>query len=242
MGYAASTVDTDDVHPLQDFSTPPGASTPVGSLAGVVRDQDTGAPLAERSSPSRATTAGWTRISLRTRPPTAAIASTECPRVELPDDRGGERIRPRGQPDRPVATRPIVGLAALVVAGVVLAGCGGGGSDGAASDGTASDGTASDGTSSDAPDPQHRGPQGNVAQFIVRSALSHVRVRRSDRAARSAGREPSAQLLRQRRRRCHTWLRGPPRGIHELRPAARHGVVLGAGAARCGRHHVEPSG
>ena len=46
MGYAASTVDTDDVHPLQDFSTPPGASTPVGSLAGVVRDQDTGAPLA----------------------------------------------------------------------------------------------------------------------------------------------------------------------------------------------------
>ena len=46
MGYAASTVDTDDVHPLQDFTTPPGGSTPVGSLAGVVRDQDTGAPLA----------------------------------------------------------------------------------------------------------------------------------------------------------------------------------------------------
>ena len=39
-------VDTDDVHPLQDFTAPPGGSTPVGSLAGVVRDQDTGAPLA----------------------------------------------------------------------------------------------------------------------------------------------------------------------------------------------------
>ena len=47
---------------------------------------------------------------------------------------------------------------ALVAAGVIIGGCGGG----------------SDGTSSAIADPQHRGPQGNVPQFIVRCTLSHV--------------------------------------------------------------------
>ncbi|HEU0023663.1 MAG TPA: M36 family metallopeptidase [Thermoleophilaceae bacterium] len=45
MGYAASTRDTDDVAPVQDFTGPPGVSTPVGSVAGTVRDLDTGAAL-----------------------------------------------------------------------------------------------------------------------------------------------------------------------------------------------------
>ena len=47
MGYAASTVDTDDVHPLQDFTQPPAAASPdVGSVAGTVRDLNTGKPVA----------------------------------------------------------------------------------------------------------------------------------------------------------------------------------------------------
>ena len=47
MGYAASTVDTDDVHPLQDFTPPPAPSSPdVGSVSGTVRDVNTGVPVA----------------------------------------------------------------------------------------------------------------------------------------------------------------------------------------------------
>ncbi len=53
----------------------------------------------------------------------------------------------------------VLGWLALVVTTVLIAGCGG------------SRATA---TPSTAPDPQHRGPQGNVAQFIVRCTLSHV--------------------------------------------------------------------
>ena len=46
MGYAASAVDTDDVHPLQDFSRPPApSSVAVGSVSGTVRDLNTGAPI-----------------------------------------------------------------------------------------------------------------------------------------------------------------------------------------------------
>jgi hypothetical protein len=45
MGYAASTVDTDDVHPLQDFSHPPGTPAATGAVAGTVRDLNTGAPV-----------------------------------------------------------------------------------------------------------------------------------------------------------------------------------------------------
>jgi hypothetical protein len=46
MGYAASARGTDDVQPLADGSGPPAPETPVGALAGTVRDQDTGAPIA----------------------------------------------------------------------------------------------------------------------------------------------------------------------------------------------------
>ena len=46
MGYAASTVDTDDVHPLQDFSAPPAPAAATGSVSGTVRDVNTGAAVA----------------------------------------------------------------------------------------------------------------------------------------------------------------------------------------------------
>ena len=45
MGYAASTVDTDDVHPLQDFSGPPASAATTGAVSGTVRDVNTGAPV-----------------------------------------------------------------------------------------------------------------------------------------------------------------------------------------------------
>ncbi len=45
MGYAASAVDTDDAHPLQDFSRPPASVAGTGSVAGTVRDLNTGAPI-----------------------------------------------------------------------------------------------------------------------------------------------------------------------------------------------------
>ena len=41
MGYAASAVDTDDVHPLQDFTRPPAPAAATGSVAGTVRDLNT---------------------------------------------------------------------------------------------------------------------------------------------------------------------------------------------------------
>ena len=46
MGFFAATVDGDDAQPVEDFSMPPAANTPRGSLTGKVTDQDTGAPAA----------------------------------------------------------------------------------------------------------------------------------------------------------------------------------------------------
>jgi hypothetical protein len=46
MGYFAAAVDGDDSHPVEDFSMPPAANTPRGSLTGKVTDQDTGAAVA----------------------------------------------------------------------------------------------------------------------------------------------------------------------------------------------------
>lgn len=45
MGYFAGTVDGADVHPVEDFSLPPGGR-PTGVLRGVVSDRTTAAPLA----------------------------------------------------------------------------------------------------------------------------------------------------------------------------------------------------
>ena len=44
MGYFAAATDGDDAQPVEDFSMPPSASTPRGTLTGTVTDQDTGAP------------------------------------------------------------------------------------------------------------------------------------------------------------------------------------------------------
>lgn len=46
MGYFAGSVDGDDSAPVEDFSAPPPAGTPTGSLSGVVTDQDAGTPVA----------------------------------------------------------------------------------------------------------------------------------------------------------------------------------------------------
>jgi len=46
MGWFAGSVDGDDATPVEDFSMPPPASTPRGSLTGLVRDSATNAPLA----------------------------------------------------------------------------------------------------------------------------------------------------------------------------------------------------
>ncbi|GIE96873.1 M36 family metallopeptidase [Paractinoplanes rishiriensis] len=46
MGYFAAAVDGDDAQPVEDFSLPPAASTPRGTLTGTVTDQDTGAAVA----------------------------------------------------------------------------------------------------------------------------------------------------------------------------------------------------
>ena len=46
MGYFAAAIDGDDAQPVEDFSTPPAANTPRGTLTGTVTDQDTGAPVA----------------------------------------------------------------------------------------------------------------------------------------------------------------------------------------------------
>jgi extracellular elastinolytic metalloproteinase len=46
MGWFAGSVDGDDTTPVEDFSMPPSPTTPTGSLTGVVRDRDTGTPIA----------------------------------------------------------------------------------------------------------------------------------------------------------------------------------------------------
>jgi extracellular elastinolytic metalloproteinase len=46
MGFFAAALDGDDAQPVEDFSMPPAASTPRGTLTGTVTDQDTGAPVA----------------------------------------------------------------------------------------------------------------------------------------------------------------------------------------------------
>ena len=44
MGYFAAAIDGDDGQPVEDFSMPPAASTPRGTLTGKAIDQDTGTP------------------------------------------------------------------------------------------------------------------------------------------------------------------------------------------------------
>ncbi len=46
MGYFAGSVDGDDAAPVEDFSLPPSAATPRGSLTGTVTDDATGDPIA----------------------------------------------------------------------------------------------------------------------------------------------------------------------------------------------------
>ncbi|MEV4410276.1 M36 family metallopeptidase, partial [Actinoplanes sp. NPDC049598] len=46
MGYFAATSGGGDTQPAEDFSLPPAANSPKGTLTGVVTDQDTGAPAA----------------------------------------------------------------------------------------------------------------------------------------------------------------------------------------------------
>jgi hypothetical protein len=45
MGFFAGSLDGDDTAPVEDFSMPPPAGTPTGSLTGIVADQDTGTPV-----------------------------------------------------------------------------------------------------------------------------------------------------------------------------------------------------
>ncbi len=44
MGYFAAAIGGDDTEPVEDFSMPPAADTPRGTLTGTVTDKDTGAP------------------------------------------------------------------------------------------------------------------------------------------------------------------------------------------------------
>jgi extracellular elastinolytic metalloproteinase len=46
MGYFAAATDGDDAQPVEDFSMPPAANTPRGTLTGKVTDQDTAAAVA----------------------------------------------------------------------------------------------------------------------------------------------------------------------------------------------------
>lgn len=46
MGFFAGSVDGDDTAPAEDFSTPPPADTPRGTLTGTVTDSDAGTPIA----------------------------------------------------------------------------------------------------------------------------------------------------------------------------------------------------
>ncbi|GGK70455.1 M36 family metallopeptidase [Mangrovihabitans endophyticus] len=45
MGFFAASLDGDDAQPVENFSMPPSASTPRGSLTGTVTDADTGEPI-----------------------------------------------------------------------------------------------------------------------------------------------------------------------------------------------------
>jgi extracellular elastinolytic metalloproteinase len=45
MGYFAGAVDGDDAAPVEDFSMPPPAGTPTGTLTGTVADSETGDPV-----------------------------------------------------------------------------------------------------------------------------------------------------------------------------------------------------
>jgi hypothetical protein len=45
MGYFAGALDGDDTNPVEDFTMPPPAGTPTGSLSGTVTDQDTGTAI-----------------------------------------------------------------------------------------------------------------------------------------------------------------------------------------------------
>jgi hypothetical protein len=46
MGWFAAALNGDDAQPVEDFSVPPPANTPRGTLTGTVTDQDTGTPVA----------------------------------------------------------------------------------------------------------------------------------------------------------------------------------------------------
>jgi extracellular elastinolytic metalloproteinase len=46
MGFFAASVDGDDAQPVEDFSVPPAANTPRGTLTGKVTDRDSGAAVA----------------------------------------------------------------------------------------------------------------------------------------------------------------------------------------------------
>ena len=46
MGYFAAALDGNDAHPVEDFTLPPAANTPKGTLTGKVTDADTGAAAA----------------------------------------------------------------------------------------------------------------------------------------------------------------------------------------------------
>jgi len=46
MGFFAGALDGDDTNPVEDFSSPPPAGTPTGTLSGTVTDQDAGTPIA----------------------------------------------------------------------------------------------------------------------------------------------------------------------------------------------------
>jgi hypothetical protein len=46
MGFFASVVDGSDVHPVEDFNTPPDPDTPTGTITGRVTSADSGLPLA----------------------------------------------------------------------------------------------------------------------------------------------------------------------------------------------------
>ncbi len=47
MGYFAGSITGEDLQPAEDFSTPPPAGTPTGTVAGKVTNRDTGAPIAD---------------------------------------------------------------------------------------------------------------------------------------------------------------------------------------------------
>src|SRR5207342_2366606 len=46
MGFFAAALDGDYARPVEDFSMPPPANTPRGTLTGTVSDQDAGTPVA----------------------------------------------------------------------------------------------------------------------------------------------------------------------------------------------------